>query len=138
MTRDPMPLYYALRSAADAVDEAAAGRHETARQHLDDARGYAAAQAPALAPEAAHALGLLLDASSPARYRTEGQSVTLHSALSAHALAVLTAADGDRDVTVQANADAAGAAQPLPRLHAAFGVIRNLICGLARDTEAIA
>lgn len=136
MTPADLRLYDVLDNAALAVDEAEHARPKLAREHLDAARNAASAYAASAPPEAVHALGLLLDAASPARYRPEPQAAILRNTLAGHATAALAAARGDRNATVQSNADAAFAAEPLPRLRPAFTVVRACICTLARSVSA--
>lgn len=131
-------LYDILVLAGQAVEEASDGCHDRARETLDDARDAASAYAASAPTEAVHAIGLILNAASPARYRTAGQSVLLRNVLTACALAVLPAMEGDRNCTVEALATVSEAAMPLTRLHAPLGVIRTEICALARTAEVTA
>lgn len=140
MTPADYRLYDLLTLAASAVDEAGKMHPRRARVLLNAARDAGAAYCAAGVPvEVRQALGLLLDVASPGRWRSEGESEILRNALGAHALAALVAVAGDRHATVQCNADAVLAAEAMPRLHAALGIIRNAICVLARaeaGTEA--
>lgn len=81
------------------------------------------------------ALGYLFSAADPIRSGAVPEG-PLHAALDIAALAVLLAMDGSRNGVVQANADAAIAAEPLrPALRAALSVIRAQTCRMAQAAE---
>jgi hypothetical protein len=136
MTPADFRLYDVLDLAAQAVDEAASGRPGDARVRLNAARAAAAAYAPTASPQAVHAIGLLLDAASPARYRLVSFSASLWHALSVHGTAALNAI-GCGDLLAETLEFAAESAGPLHRLSAAFTVVRDEIRSLAQ-TEAAA
>jgi hypothetical protein len=129
-------LHDVLDTAAQAVAEAARGEQGPARVYLNAAREAAAAYiGNGASPDTVQALGLLLDAAGPARYRAGGDSMLLREALTAHAAAAITAMSGDRIATVGSLADAVLAAGRVRRLRFAFAVIRDEVADLARNAE---
>ena len=94
MTCNPVALYDTLNCAAMAVDEAESGRPGLAEAAWLEA-GIAATGAFPPGSAGASALGMILDAASPAR---NGGRAGLYRALDCVSFAVLVAGDGDRDL----------------------------------------
>lgn len=134
---DAFHLYEALGYSASAVGAASRGDQATAARKIASARASAAVFAETAPDAAAHALGMITAASSPARYRTEETGCRLRTALNALNMALQAADTGDRASAVTWNAAAAQEAAPLGKLAASFTVISARICTIAQNTEAI-
>lgn len=135
MTPEDFRLYDVFNCLADAVDETA-GDPDRARAAWHEGRNAAAAYAAAAPPEVRQELGMLVNASKPDRARASSVAVLLSNALHTAAGAALIALTGDRDATVQANTDAAFAAEHLDTLRPAFEALRGETCELARQAAA--